>query len=99
MARDLETARNIVQCVMRPVMATSLGGVLIAPSELLEALNEAAQDVADLLDPDEDYDVEITDEEIVAAEDASPGSLRNPWVCIHCNEPSGEGHLLGCPYA
>ena len=73
MARDLETARNIVQCVMRPVMGTSLGRTMQTydeAAELLEALNTAAEDVADLLDPDEVMDVEITDEEM---DDDLPG--------------------------
>jgi hypothetical protein len=63
-ARDLELAADIVLTVMDVLMNTSLGDMMMDPDELKLALGKATVEVADLLDPDEKMDVEITDEEM-----------------------------------
>lgn len=57
--RDLDTARAIVRVVLEPIMATSLGDTLVEVNAYEYALDQAAEAVADLLDPDEVFDVEI----------------------------------------
>lgn len=54
MARDLDLARQIVQVVLEPIMATKLGDVVEYVTVIDDALDEAAEAVADLLDPDEE---------------------------------------------
>lgn len=60
MARDLGLARAVVDAVLRPIMATELGRVLVEVNGYEFALQTALDDVADLLDPAEDLiDVEV----------------------------------------
>lgn len=59
MARDLATAKTIVSVVVGRIMATSLGDVMMDRAEYFAALDDAVEAVADLLDPEEVFDVEI----------------------------------------
>ena len=64
MARDLATAHIIVQTVMDSLMAGPLGCATIEWDPFVESMEQAVEAVADLLDPDEEMDAEIADEEM-----------------------------------
>lgn len=86
MARDLATAVNIVGIV---ASALDAHGVMLYADALTftERVNavwtEAVEEIADLLDPDESFDVEIVDDEPGIVEDGSdPLAHRDDPRCI-----------------
>lgn len=63
MAHDLDLAQMVVHTVWTE-LEPLFGETLVDPEEMMAALDAARSEVADLLDPDEEMDVEITDEEM-----------------------------------
>lgn len=61
MARDLELAADIVKTVLDELMTTWLGDAVGPMDDLIKAAGYAVVEVADILDPDEAYDVEVID--------------------------------------
>lgn len=86
MARDMQTAKEIVSAVMAPIMATELGNVLVEVNGYQYAIQRAVEAVADLLDPEETFDVEVEEDDVRRCDKC--GAICDPRLQVCECDPS-----------
>lgn len=82
--RDIETARRIVGVVFEAI-DPYVGDALVEVVPFRRALDEAAAEVADLLDPDEEFDAVIDEPDPICPAFGGPHVYRF-GECVGCGD-------------